>query len=108
MHRDHQEQYLEAMKVEVASLLKQRTQRAVPRSEAPHVLKATWVFKLKRLPDGTPSKFKGRFCVRGDLQKEWVDFFLNICTCVPMVHSSNGTDYGILKWMGYQTSGLHQ
>jgi hypothetical protein len=24
---------------------------------------------------GTPSKFKARFCVRGDLQKEGVDFF---------------------------------
>ncbi len=37
--------------------------------------KGTWVFKLKRLPDGTPSRFKARFCARGDLQKEGVDFF---------------------------------
>jgi hypothetical protein len=36
------------------------------------------MFKLNRLTDGTPSKFKARFCVRGDLQKvhkEGVDFF---------------------------------
>jgi hypothetical protein len=75
MHGDHQEQYLEAMKIEIASLFQQRTWKSTLRSEAPHVLKLTWVFKLKRLPDGTPSKFKARFCVRGDLQKEGVDFF---------------------------------
>jgi hypothetical protein len=40
-----------------------------------HVLKGTWVFKLKRLPDGTPLKFKARFCARGDLQKEGIDYF---------------------------------
>jgi hypothetical protein len=39
------------------------------------LIKSTWVFKLKRLPDGTPLKFKARFCVRGDLQKEGVDYF---------------------------------
>jgi hypothetical protein len=75
MHGDPQEQYLEAMKIEVASLLQERTWKTTPRSEAGHVLKSTWVFKLKRLPDGTPSKFKARFCVRGDLQKEGIDFF---------------------------------
>jgi hypothetical protein len=63
------------MKIEVASLLQQRTCKSTPRSEAAHALKFTWVFKLKRLPDGKPSKFKARFCVIGDLQKEGVDFF---------------------------------
>jgi hypothetical protein len=33
------------------------------------------VFKLKRFSDGYASKFKARFCVRGDLQKESVDYF---------------------------------
>jgi hypothetical protein len=75
MHGEHQKQYLEAMKIEVSSLLQQITWKSVPRSEAPHSLKATWVFKLKRLPDGTPSKFKARFCIRGDLHKEGVEFF---------------------------------
>jgi hypothetical protein len=75
MHGDHQEQYLGAMKIEIASLLQQRTWKSTLRSEAPQVLKSTWVFKLKRLPGGTPSKFKARFCVRGDLQKEGVDLF---------------------------------
>ena len=30
---------------------------------------STWVFKCKRLPDGTIQKLKARFCVQGDLQK---------------------------------------
>jgi hypothetical protein len=37
-------------------------------------LKLTWILKLKRCPDGIPSTFKARFFVRGDLQKEGVDF----------------------------------
>jgi hypothetical protein len=61
MHGDHQEHYLEAMKMEVASLIQQRTCKTTPRSEAGHVLKSTWVFKLKRLPDGTPSNSKQGF-----------------------------------------------
>jgi hypothetical protein len=31
-------------------------------------LPGTWVFKLKRDPDGNPTKYKARYCVRGDLQ----------------------------------------
>jgi hypothetical protein len=39
MHGDHQEQNLEIMRIEVASLLQQRTWKSTLRSEAPHVLK---------------------------------------------------------------------
>ena len=39
------------------------------------ILKSTSAFKLKRLSDGTPLKYKARFCVRGDLQTEGVDYF---------------------------------
>ena len=38
------------------------------------VLKSTWAFKIKRYPNGLIRKFKGRFCVRGDMQIEGVDF----------------------------------
>ena len=38
----------------------------VPSSET--ILPGTWVFRRKRTPDGTIKKFKGRYCVRGDLQ----------------------------------------
>ena len=47
----------------------------VPWSKADNFIKSTWAFKSKRLPDGTPSKFKARFCVRGDLQEEGIDYF---------------------------------
>ena len=72
---ENSEEYLSAMKKEVAALVAQRTWITVPRSQAPKVLKSTWAFKLKRLPDGTPYRFKARFCVRGDMQTEGVDYF---------------------------------
>jgi hypothetical protein len=34
------------------------------------ILPGTWVFRLKRNPDGEIVKFKGRYCVRGDKKKE--------------------------------------
>jgi hypothetical protein len=67
--------YIEAMKLEVNTLIQQRTWAVVSRTPNMNVLKSTWVFKLKRLPDGTPLKFKARFCARGDLQKEGIDYF---------------------------------
>ena len=68
---------------EVRQLIKQNTGEYVPRSKVPLTptgthqtnLPGTWVFKLKRLPDGTPSKFKARYCVRGDKQTAGVDCF---------------------------------
>ena len=33
------------------------------------ILPGTWVFRRKRTPDGTVSKYKARYCVRGDLQE---------------------------------------
>jgi hypothetical protein len=69
------EDYIAAMKTEVKGLLSQKTWTTRPKTDATKVVKSTWVFKLKRLPDGTPSKFKARFCVQGDLQTEGVDYF---------------------------------
>mmetsp|Transcript_15021 Transcript_15021/g.28265 ORF Transcript_15021/g.28265 Transcript_15021/m.28265 type:complete len:2300 (+) Transcript_15021:159-7058(+) len=75
--------YIEAMKQEILALLQQRTWIRVPRSEVPlnpdgtprKILKGTWAFKLKRLPDGMPLKYKARYCCRGDMQTEGVDYF---------------------------------
>ncbi len=66
------------MKLEVSQLLKQNIRTRIPREDVPAGMKAlkdTWVSRLKRLPDGTPSKSKARFYVRGDLQTKGVDFF---------------------------------
>lgn len=68
-------EYLKAMKLEVETLVGQRTWECVPRKKGMNVLKGTWAFKLKRLPDGTAYRHKARFCARGDLQKEGIDFF---------------------------------
>ena len=40
------------------------------------VLPSTWALKSKRFPGGLVNKFKACFCVRGDQQKEDVDYFV--------------------------------
>jgi hypothetical protein len=75
MKGENTAEYVVAVKIEVKGLLNQKTCTTRPRSEATKVIKSTSVFKLKCLPDGTPSKIKARFCVQGDLQTEGVDYF---------------------------------
>ena len=88
MNGEHASEYVEAMKKEIKQLCRQNTWTVIPRVDIPlakhsttgklekhSVLKGTWAFKLKRLPDGKPLKFKSRFCCRGDMQKEGVDYF---------------------------------
>ena len=55
MHGEFAEEYIKAMQLEIATLVQQNTWTAVERTPEMNVLKGTWVFKLKRLPDGTPS-----------------------------------------------------
>jgi hypothetical protein len=78
MSRDDSEFYIAAMQQEFLALLKQRTWTRIDQSAVPagrKILKGTWAFKLKRLPDGTPLKYKARYCCRGDMQTEGVDYF---------------------------------
>ena len=68
---------------EIRQLLKQSTWGSIPRPSVltdnmgrkRAILPGTWAFKLKRLPDGTPYKYKARYCVRGDKQKAGIDYF---------------------------------
>jgi hypothetical protein len=75
MRGPHAEEYKQAMKVEMSGLIRQKTWKAVERSSATNIIKSTWAFKCKRLPDRTVLKLKAHFCVRGDLQEEGVDYF---------------------------------
>jgi len=93
MSGDHVREYQKAMCVEIKQLISQNTWNPIDRASIPKtadgkprlVLKGTWAFKLKRLPDGTPLKFTARYCVRGDMQKEGIDYFE---TYVPVVQWS--------------------
>ena len=70
------------MKLEIETLKSQNTWVTVDRPKNKSVLKGTWAFKLKRLPDGTAYRHKARFCARGDMQIEGVDFFETYATIV--------------------------
>ena len=77
-----QHEWEEALKMEIKTLLSQNTWSRVNRSDIPlgvdgakhPVLKGMWALKIKRLPDGSPLKFKARYVVRGDMQKEGIDY----------------------------------
>jgi hypothetical protein len=66
-----QPKWTAAMQKEIADLEVRGTWVEVPANEAKtRILPGTWVLRRKRLPDGTVTKFKARYCVRGDLQDE--------------------------------------
>jgi hypothetical protein len=55
---------------EVLALVEKGTWEEVDISTATSkILPGTWVFRRKRNPDGEIVKFKGRYCVRGDMQE---------------------------------------
>ena len=72
---ENSEGFWDAMWVEVVTLLKMKAWKQVKRVEGMNVVKTTWAFKIKRFPSGLLRKLKSRFCVRGDTQKEGVDYF---------------------------------
>ena len=78
MRSGHWAEFKQAMKTELDNLAKHKCWSGVLRSSLPsnaHVLKTTWTYKIKRLPDGSILKFKARFCARGDLQIQDTDVF---------------------------------
>jgi hypothetical protein len=74
-----QEKWWEAMELEVDTLENDlQAWELVPISSVPkthNIIQSTWAFRIKRFPDGLVKKFKARFCVRGDMEKEGIDFF---------------------------------
>ncbi len=73
----HREEFIEAMQNEIRELESHDTWTITKRSAVPegaNILPSTWVFRIKRYPDGRFRKTKARFCVRGDKQVEGVDY----------------------------------
>ena len=66
----HVTKWMEAAAKEVASLEKNGTWKEVSMLEAKtKILQGTWVFRRKRSPDGEITKYKVRYCARGDLEE---------------------------------------
>jgi hypothetical protein len=67
MNGPYAEEYWIAAQLEIETLEKIKAWTIVPRTDdITNFLPSTWAFKVKRYPDGTVMKFKGRFCARGD------------------------------------------
>jgi hypothetical protein len=67
---EHVTKWMEAAAKEVASLERNGTWKEVSMLEAKtKILPGTWVFRRKRSPDGEITKYKARYCVRGDLEE---------------------------------------
>ena len=70
MGGEYKSEWIQAANKEVTALEKLDCWTEVPMNTATtKVLPGTWVFKVKRAPDGTFKKFKARYCIRGDLQE---------------------------------------
>ena len=64
------DKWMAAAAAEIASLEKNETWTETETANAKsRILPGTWVFKRKRTPDGEISKYKARYCVRGDLEE---------------------------------------
>ena len=82
-HGELSHHYIEAMKLEISQLLKQKTWDRIDKKHVPKdkngklrgLLKGTWALKLKRLFDGAPSKYNARYCVREYLKTEGANYF---------------------------------
>ena len=73
MNDQFSDKYLEAAVTEILEFMK--AWEVVERQDDTNVLRSIWVFKLKRYPDGLIENFKARFCARGDMQLEGINFF---------------------------------
>jgi hypothetical protein len=75
MNGPHKDGFLQAMRKELLTLEDMNCWEVVERVPGSNVLPSTWAFKIKRLPDGSLSKYKARFCAGGHRQIEGVGFF---------------------------------
>ncbi|GFH47570.1 hypothetical protein CTEN210_04045 [Chaetoceros tenuissimus] len=78
MRHPDREQWIKSAVKEIEELESHGVWEEVPLSSVPKgakVVPCTWVFRIKRAPDGTVKKYKGRICLRGDLMESVGDVF---------------------------------
>jgi hypothetical protein len=94
-------EWIAAMDKEISTLNDLKTWRIVRRADVlaqgRRVLKSTWAFRKKRLPNREISKYEARFCVRGDIQER-------ICPRGAMVVSTVDVDNVDRTWPAHATS----
>jgi hypothetical protein len=66
--------WMEAMLQEIKALQAMRTWKLVPLPQGYKALPGKWLFKIKFDVNGLPSRYKARWCVRGDKQRYGIDF----------------------------------
>ena len=69
------EEWMEAMKEEIASLKQHKTWKLVKPPQNARILQPKWVYRIKEDNKGNPVKFKARLCVKGFMQREGIDYF---------------------------------
>lgn len=65
----------EAMDVEYRALVQNGTWVLVPPHPSYNVVGSKWVFRIKRLPDGSIQRYKARLVAKGFHQTPGIDFF---------------------------------
>jgi Reverse transcriptase (RNA-dependent DNA polymerase) len=87
---------------EIKQLESKGTWVEVPLTEAKtKVLPGTWVLRRKRSPDGNVTKYKGRYCVRGDLQETEDETFAPVAAW-----STVRSFLAVALSMGWKTIGI--
>lgn len=74
MESTDREKWVKACNKEMDSLTSKDVWDLVERPKNKKILRGFWIFKIKPMPQGQPSKFKARFVVMGNLQEEGIDF----------------------------------
>ena len=59
---------------EINALLKNQTWSLVPPSSSQNTVGCKWVFRIKRLPDGTVDRYKARLVAKGFHQRPGIDY----------------------------------
>ena len=75
MQSDAAKQWEQAAASEYSSLMSNRTWVLADPPPSANVIKSKWVFRVKRHPDGSVSRYKARLVVKGCSQKEGIDYF---------------------------------